>query len=43
METGGEIIKYSVETEGYRTGYNMEAKEKGGKCLHSVETKEEEK
>ena len=26
METGGEGIKSSAETEGYRTGYNVETK-----------------
>ena len=31
MDTGGEIIKYSVYTEGDRTGYNMETKENGTK------------
>ena len=31
METGGKIIKSRVETEGYRTGYNVETKENGTK------------
>ena len=40
METRGEIIESRVETEGYRTGYNVETKENGTKkCLHIVETK----
>ena len=40
METGGEIIESSVETEGESTGYNVETKENGMKIyLHSVETK----
>ena len=44
MERGGEIIKSSVETEGDRTGYNVETKENGTKtCLHSVETKKKGK
>ena len=44
METGGERIEYSVETEGDRKGYNMETKENGTKtCLHSVEIKEKGK
>ena len=29
METGGERIESSVETEGDRTGYNVETKENG--------------
>ena len=33
-----------METEGDRTGYNVETKENGTKkCLHSVETKEKGK
>ena len=44
MDTGGEVINSRVDTEGYRTGYNAEAKENGTKKrLHSVETKEKEK
>ena len=44
MDTGGEIIESSVETEGYRTGYNVETKENVTKqYLHNVETKEKEK
>ena len=44
METGGEIIESRVETEGDRTGYNVETKENGTKqCLQSVETKEKGK
>ena len=40
MEKGGKIIESSVETEGDRTGYNVETKQNGTKqCLHSVETK----
>ena len=40
MDKGGKIIESSVETEGDRTGYNVETKENGTKkCLHSVETK----
>ena len=43
METGGERIKSSVDTEGDRTGYNAETKENGTKiCIHSVDTKEKE-
>ena len=41
METGGERIESSVETEGEITGYYVDTKENGTKkCLHSVETKE---
>ena len=40
MEKGVERIESSVATEGDRTGYNVDTKEKGGKCHHSVETKE---
>ena len=29
METGGEGIESSADTEGYRTGYNVETKENG--------------
>ena len=44
METGGVIIESNVETEGDRTGYNVETKENGTKtCLHSVETKKKGK
>ena len=44
METGGERIEPSVETEEDRKGYNMETKENGTKKrLHGVETKEREK
>ena len=44
METGNERIESSVETEGDRTGYNVETKENGTKiCLQSVETEEKEK
>ena len=39
METGEEIIESSVETKGDRTGYSVETKLKGRKCLHIVETK----
>ena len=41
MDTGGVKIESSVETEGDRTGYNMDTKENGAKSfLHSVETNE---
>ena len=44
METGGKRIESSMETEEYRTGYNVETKENGTKkFLHSVETKEKGK
>ena len=44
MEAGGEIIKYSMDTEEDRTGYNVDTKENGSKkCLHIVETKEKGK
>ena len=44
IETVGEIIEYSVEIEGDRTGYNVETMENSTKkCLHSVETKEKGK
>ena len=44
MDTGVEIIESILETEGDRTGYNVETKENGTKkCLHSVETKEKGK
>ena len=39
METGGERIESIVDTEGNRTGYNVETKEYGVKnYLHSLET-----
>ena len=44
MDPGGEIIESSVETEGDRTGCNVETNENGTKqCLHNVETKEKKK
>ena len=44
METGEERIKSRVDTEGDRTGYNLETKENGTNiCFHSVETKEKGK
>ena len=43
METGGEKIEYSVDTEGGRTGYSVQTKEKLHFCLHSVDTKEKYK
>ena len=44
METGVERIESSVDTEGDRTGYNVETKEDGTKkCLHIVETNEKRK
>ena len=44
METGGERIKPSVDTEGDRIGYNVDTKENGTKTfLHIVETKEKGK
>ena len=37
-------IESRVETEGYRTGYNVETKENGTKkCIHIVEKKEKGK
>ena len=40
MEIGREIIGSSVETEGYRTGYNVETKGNSTKkCLHNMQTK----
>ena len=39
MKTGIERIEYSVETEGDRTGYNVDTKENGiNNCLHNVKT-----
>ena len=44
MDTGEESIKYSVDTGGYRTVYNVETKDNGKKkCLHNAETKEKGK
>ena len=44
MESAGERIKSNMETERYRTGYNVETKENGTKtCLRSVEAKEKGK
>ena len=41
MDKGEEGIKSSVETEGDRTGYNVETNENGTKKrLHTVGTKE---
>ena len=36
MKTGGEIIECSVETEGDRTGYNVDTKENGTKNVSTV-------
>ena len=36
METGGEGIKSSAETKGYRTGYNVEKKENGMKNISTA-------
>ena len=43
MDIGGERIESGVETEGDKTGYNVETKNDTEKCLHSVETKEKGK
>ena len=44
MDKGGKGIKSIVETEGDRTGYNVETKENDTKeRLHTVETKVKEK
>ena len=44
MDTGGEGIKYRMDTEGERTGHNVDTKENGTKkCPHIMETQKKGK